>query len=281
MSHNKEIEKKIGVVDSLISEMENHRDQAKLFQAAAEALKEMNRQIANLDGQFAELSSEAIHERFVALEAQSRKVVEKVEGDSQDLNRNLREHGLKISGLENRQLEFMERSQSNLEKLLRELKKGDASVSQQLKSDSQSLQKRLEALDSKMNGLEKKLQSSVDQSLTDTQKLAGKITKIDELSNDMISQVIGLRSATRDAIEDTRAETRTIIEQSRDSSCELITSGKDQTIELLKEENAQIKELIAEQSQRSQKWSIILLIVGLCASGIGGAALYFLLTFQQ
>jgi hypothetical protein len=90
-----------------------------------------------------------------------------------------------------------------------------------------------------------------------------------------------MRSTTREAIEDTRAETRSVIEQSRDSSCALITSGKDQTIGLLKEENAQIKELIDEQCKRSQKWSIILLFVGLCASGIGGAVLYYLLTFQQ
>ena len=190
MSHNKEIEKKIGVADALIREMENHRDQAKLFQAAAEALKEMNKQIADLDGKFVELSSVAIHDRFVALEAQSREVAEKVEGDRQDLNRNLQEHGLKISGIEDRQLEYIKRSQSDSENLSRE------------------------------------------------------------------------------------------IEKSRDSSCAFITSGKDPTIEFIKGENAQIKELIYEQCKRTQKWSIILLLVGLCSSAIGGAVLYFLLNFK-
>ena len=186
MLHNNEIEKKIEVVDALVKEMENHRDQAKLFQAAAAALKELNQQIATLDGQFSELSSEAIQTRFESLEAQSRKVATTIQGDSHDLDLKLRDLGLKISALETRQADFSERSQSDAEKLSRELKERDQSNFKQFNTDLQSFQEKLEVINSQLNGVDKKLQSSIDQSLVDIQKLANGLNKVEELCNNTI-----------------------------------------------------------------------------------------------
>ena len=82
MLHNKEVEKKIEVVDALIKELENHRDQAKAFQVAADALKAINQQIVALDGQFADLSSESLQTRLEALEKESSEVARKLASDS-------------------------------------------------------------------------------------------------------------------------------------------------------------------------------------------------------
>lgn len=70
MSRNKDIESKIEVVDELVAEMRNHRDQAVLFKGALDALEALNKEIKSVDAIFDGLNANAIHERFDALEKQ-------------------------------------------------------------------------------------------------------------------------------------------------------------------------------------------------------------------
>jgi len=70
MSQNVKLERQIEIVDGLVREMENHRDQAKVFAGAASALKEVNHQIRELDKQFEGLNSNEIHDRLESIEKQ-------------------------------------------------------------------------------------------------------------------------------------------------------------------------------------------------------------------
>ena len=70
MSRNKNLEEKIEVVDDLVKEMRNHRDQARAFKGAADALQVMNTEIKALDKQFEGLNADASHDRLEAIERQ-------------------------------------------------------------------------------------------------------------------------------------------------------------------------------------------------------------------
>lgn len=204
MSHNKTIEEKIEVVDALVHEMEKHRDQAMAFHAAADALREMNKQVAVLDGQLSSLDSDTLRERFDTIEENSRAHIEHLSLLEQGLN--TRMDGFK---------------------------------------------KEIESIKSEVSA---KLEASWDAALKS-------IRELDD--------------STKSTIEAGRSKTHNFIEEHESTSRELLKQGKDQTIELLKQENQEIKELIQAQSLKSQKWAIALLLVGLSATGLAGALLYF------
>lgn len=220
MSHNKTIEERIGVVDALIHEMEKHRDQAMAFHAAADALREMNKQVAVLDSQLCSLDSDTLRERFDAIEENSRAHIEHL---------SLLEEGNKAQS------------------------KRLTAIEERFEVFSGSFEKDIESIKSEVSA---KLETSWEAALK----------SIKELDD-----------STKSTIEAGRSKTHNFIEEHETTSRELLKQGKDQTIELLKQENQEIKELILAQSLKSQKWAITLLLVGLSATGLAGALLYFYL----
>lgn len=206
MLHNKTIEEKIEVVDALVAEMEKHRDQAMAFHEAADALREMNKQIVALDEQLSSLNSDTLRERFEAIEE------------------NIKAQSLQLTGIEQR-------------------------------------------LNAEMNGFKK-----------DVESFKSEIgAKLEETGAAALKSIKELDDSTKSTIHAGRAETHNFIEEHENTSRELLKQGKDQTIQLLKQENQGIKELIHAQSLSTQKWAIALLVVGLCATGLAGALVYFYL----
>ncbi|NBB78895.1 MAG: hypothetical protein GVY36_05535 [Verrucomicrobia bacterium] len=281
MLHNKEVEKKIAVVDALVKELENHRDQAKAFQAAADALKAINQQIVLIDNQFADLNSEALETRMKVLEKGLADVGRKLSEGSVDVTGKLDEVSYKIKAVETNVAGTAEQSVSELQKLSAHIREETQTIGQQIEASRKLFQDHQKKTVTRLDTIEAKVASIGDQSATDAQKLSSEVTRIEELANNTVSRMTELRTATREAIEQTRDETHSFIKDNQSASCELITAGKGETIEMLKNENAEIKELIAAQSQKSQKWAVVLLIVGLCASGLAGAILYFILQSLQ
>lgn len=264
MSRNKDLESKIQIVDELVDEMRNNRDQAKLFKTAADALRILNQEIKAVNEQFDGLNSDEIHQRLKAIENQRdgiRDQLAEFKGEFKGL----------VDGLSGR----VGTLKDDVSGLQSSFQAAETSNRQQLKALEDQFASKIEGLEATQQETASALQSSLE--------------KVDSVSRERFvamgdhveSLMTGFKASQEEVsskIKDSSLQTKDLIERSESESRNHTSQVNQQTLEQLKEENEVMKTLLSEHFKTVQKWIVFIALVGVVAAGVAGYLLYLALS---